>query len=356
MRPRLVLSLEQQIQKNIDRPDLRLRGAEGLSDARRQSAERRQGSDRRLVRARLGGAYVSRRALRSRGAPAARASGGDARHGLRRDAEKSRSTARWSSRRRRRSARMRVAERAYTLLKSEAHSEAIEDWVASQRGGPDMALVFEAANGASLDTVRVPAFFTYRRVLSRASRPHADDRRQAAEGELGARRRRATRAPSSSNMRACSRTFSISTARISSRRGTSRSAICSCARCSATSRNISRSAPLRRRLRRSSRSSNPIRDETALTRERKGAAGERQGAARQASAAQMAASRLGSTSAQALDLAMKSQRKAGDPPPEVPGASIEANFKPFQILRRRRGRLAADRRAARQSQRTLSPA
>ena len=59
-------------------------------------------------------------------------------------------------------ARMRVSERAYTLLKSAARSEALEDWVASQRGGPDMALVFEAGNGANLDTVRVPAFFTYR--------------------------------------------------------------------------------------------------------------------------------------------------------------------------------------------------
>ncbi len=58
-------------------------------------------------------------------------------------------------------ARMRVAERAYALLKSEAHNAAVEDWIASQRGGPDMALVFEAANGASLDTVRVPGFFTY---------------------------------------------------------------------------------------------------------------------------------------------------------------------------------------------------
>ena len=29
---------------------------------------------------------------------------------------------------------------------------------------------------------------------------------------------------------------------------------------------------------------------------------------------------------------MKSQRKAGDPPPETPGASIEAYFKPIQIL------------------------
>ena len=61
--------------------DLRLRGAQGLSHAGRQGAEGRQGSDRLLVRARLGGARLSRRALcRGTGAPA-RASRGDARHG-----------------------------------------------------------------------------------------------------------------------------------------------------------------------------------------------------------------------------------------------------------------------------------
>ncbi len=58
-------------------------------------------------------------------------------------------------------ARMPVAQRAYTLLKSQSRNALIEDWVASRRGGPDMGLVFEAANGASLDTVRVPGFFTY---------------------------------------------------------------------------------------------------------------------------------------------------------------------------------------------------
>ena len=40
-------------------------------------------------------------------------------------------------------ARMSVAERTYKLVKSEAHNQAIEDWVASQHGGPDMDLVFE---------------------------------------------------------------------------------------------------------------------------------------------------------------------------------------------------------------------
>jgi type VI secretion system protein ImpL len=76
-----------------------------------------------------------------------------------------------------------------------------------------------------------------------------------------------------------------------------------------------------------------VRDETALTRERKSAPAAN-GAADQAKkdAAAAATRRLGSVSREALDLAMKSQRKAGDPPAEVPGASIEANFKPFQIL------------------------
>ncbi len=46
-------------------------------------------------------------------------------------------------------------------MKTEAHNDGVEDWIASQHGGPDMALVFEAANGANLDTMRVPGFFTY---------------------------------------------------------------------------------------------------------------------------------------------------------------------------------------------------
>ena len=53
-------------------------------------------------------------------------------------------------------ARMRVAERAYTLLKSEAHNAEVEDWIASQRGGPDMNLVFEAANGAGRVRPKLP--------------------------------------------------------------------------------------------------------------------------------------------------------------------------------------------------------
>ena len=42
-----------------------------------------------------------------------------------------------------------------------------------------MALVFEASNGASLDSVRVPSFFTYNGFYHRPAGSHADHRRRA---------------------------------------------------------------------------------------------------------------------------------------------------------------------------------
>ena len=76
-----------------------------------------------------------------------------------------------------------------------------------------------------------------------------------------------------------------------------------------------------------------IRDETALTRERKGAANNADVKAEaKDDAAQKLKSRLGSVGNEALKLAMKSQRKPGDPPAEVPGASIESHFQLIQIL------------------------
>ncbi len=58
-------------------------------------------------------------------------------------------------------ARVSLAERGYALLKSRARGMAGEDWVAVQRGGPDMESVFETRNGDSLDTVMVDKLFTY---------------------------------------------------------------------------------------------------------------------------------------------------------------------------------------------------
>jgi type VI secretion system protein ImpL len=58
-------------------------------------------------------------------------------------------------------ARLSVAQRAYELLKSEARTSAADDWTAARWGGPDVSVVFESKAGPSLDSIRVPAFFTY---------------------------------------------------------------------------------------------------------------------------------------------------------------------------------------------------
>jgi type VI secretion system protein ImpL len=57
-------------------------------------------------------------------------------------------------------ARMSVTQRAYELLKSQARTATGGDWVAAQKGGPDVALVFEAPGDPTLEIVRIPEFFT----------------------------------------------------------------------------------------------------------------------------------------------------------------------------------------------------
>jgi type VI secretion system protein ImpL len=58
-------------------------------------------------------------------------------------------------------ARLSVAQRAYALLKSQARTATAGDWVAAQKGGPDAARVFEAPGDPTLENVRIPEFFTY---------------------------------------------------------------------------------------------------------------------------------------------------------------------------------------------------
>jgi type VI secretion system protein ImpL len=58
-------------------------------------------------------------------------------------------------------ARLSVAQRAYEILKSQARTSTAGDWVVARKGGPDVALVFEAAGDPTLESVRVPEFFTY---------------------------------------------------------------------------------------------------------------------------------------------------------------------------------------------------
>jgi type VI secretion system protein ImpL len=58
-------------------------------------------------------------------------------------------------------ARLSVAQRAYELLKSEARGPEANDWVVGRKGGLDVASVLEGDNGTPLDSISVPAFFTY---------------------------------------------------------------------------------------------------------------------------------------------------------------------------------------------------
>jgi type VI secretion system protein ImpL len=58
-------------------------------------------------------------------------------------------------------ARLNIAQRAYELLKSQARTSTAGDWVAAKKGGPDVTRVFEAAGDPTLESVRVPEFFTY---------------------------------------------------------------------------------------------------------------------------------------------------------------------------------------------------
>jgi type VI secretion system protein ImpL len=233
-------------------------------------------------------------------------------------------------------ARMRVAERAYTLLKSEAHNEEIEDWVATQHGGPDMALVFEAANGASLDTVRVPGFFTYDG-FSIALLGHMQtiaDTLQKENWVLGA----------AGAQGAVQQQYTSLFPGILELYGTDFIAAWNAAINNLQLKPLLNDKPKYLKLSAASALTSPIRlifesirDETALTRERPKPPGQSNAAADQAKKdALAAATKLGAAGGmagrEAIDLAMKSQRKAGDPPPEVPGASIEAYFKPFQIM------------------------
>jgi type VI secretion system protein ImpL len=57
-------------------------------------------------------------------------------------------------------ARLKLADRAYRILRSQAQ-QTVPDWIAAQHGGQDFGVVFQTATGDPVDTVRVPGFFTY---------------------------------------------------------------------------------------------------------------------------------------------------------------------------------------------------
>jgi type VI secretion system protein ImpL len=336
MRPRLVLRLEQQIQKNIDDPTfvyealkvyLMLGGKAPIIDkdlivdwfARDWEENMYPGAPYRQGRDLLRQHLIAMLDLDEGDTPKVSLNGPLV--------EQAQATL----------ARMRVAERAYTLLKSESRSERLEDWIASQRGGPDMALVFEAANGANLDTVKVPAFFTYlgfyHALLDHM--PNIAEKLQKEQWVLG----------QSGDQEAVKQQYASMMPDILDLYGKDFLAAWNIALGNLQLRPLVADKPKYLALSAASAATSPIkqifesiRDETALTKERKAPAAQPSDTQQQADAlakqtAQTATSRvLGATASQAVAIAMKSQRKAGDPPAEVPGASIEANFKPFQVL------------------------
>ena len=56
--------------------------------------------------------------------------------------------------------RMPIADRVYALLKTRAETAGHSPWIASERAGNDAAVVFETHDGAPLNEVRIPGFFT----------------------------------------------------------------------------------------------------------------------------------------------------------------------------------------------------
>ncbi len=57
--------------------------------------------------------------------------------------------------------RMNIADRAFALVKSIAFSAELEDWNVVTRGGADTALVFETVDGTDIEELAVPGLFTY---------------------------------------------------------------------------------------------------------------------------------------------------------------------------------------------------
>jgi type VI secretion system protein ImpL len=58
-------------------------------------------------------------------------------------------------------ARLSIAQRAYEVLKSQSATSTDGDWVVARKGGPDVTRVFTSAADPTLESVRVPRFFTY---------------------------------------------------------------------------------------------------------------------------------------------------------------------------------------------------
>ena len=330
MRPRLILSLEQQIQKNIDNPAFVYEALKVYLMLGGKAPE----VDKNLIvswftrdweeRAFPGAPNAQGRALLLAHLEAMLDLDQGAAHKVSLNGpmvEQAQATL----------ARMRVAERAYALLKSEAHNDNVSPWLASDHGGPDMPLVFETANGANLDTVRVRGLFTYEGfITSLLGRMQTiADKLQKENWVLGA----------SGDQTAVKQQYMSLFPGILDFYAKDFIAEWTAALNNLQLKPLLAGKPKYVGLAAASAPTSPIkslyelvRDETALTRERPKAAQNAGVQQAKTDLAQAGSNLLGTNSREAIDIAIKSQRKAGEPPAEVPGATVEAYFKPYAIL------------------------
>ena len=255
MRPRLVLRLEQQIQKNINDPSFVYEALKVYL----MLGGKAPAVDKDLIldwfAPRLGREHVSRRALCAGARIAARTSRRDARSRRQRDAEDFAERPAGRAGAGDAGAHARLRARLYAVEVRGSYREARGlDRLAPRRPGYGAGLR-SGERGQSRHRPR-PRVLHLSGLLSRASRPHDDDRRQDAEGAMGARRVGRARRRQAAICEHDAGYYRSLRQGDSSTRGMSRSAIWRCVRWSPTSRNISLSARPRRRRRRSSRYSN----------------------------------------------------------------------------------------------------
>jgi type VI secretion system protein ImpL len=232
--------------------------------------------------------------------------------------------------------RLSLAERAYALIKSIARTSLIDDWMASARGGDDAVNVFETRDGRDLSSVRVPNLYTYNgfHELFLEKLPTIADQLQRERWVLGpageqsaVERQYETLGPDLLNMYATDFIRSWREALDNLRL-----------------KRLAVGRPTYPTLQAASSPASPIkllfasvRDETILTQER----GEPESAPASSAIASEAGQRLASRYQSrlpelariGLDIARKSQRRAGSPgATQVPGENIEAYFRRFHQL------------------------
>jgi type VI secretion system protein ImpL len=335
LRPRLILGLEQQIQHNVDNPDFLY---EALKVYRMLGGNAPVGVDKQLIMDWFTRDWEERVFPGEPARAAREALAGHLKAMLDLDAgaplkvtlngpliDQAQATL----------ARLPLAQRAYALLKSQAHNGEVDDWVAAQHGGQDVGLVFEAANGAGLDSVRVPGFFTYNgfytlllgRMQGIAAAVAKDNWVLGKTGQQDAVQQQIERLTPDILDLYCNDYIRAWNAAISNL--AMKPLLADRQRFTALGAAAAPTSPIRLLF-------ESIRNETALTRDRKPAANPQQDELKQG--AESIAKRRAldavsnSTVREALELAIRTNRRAGDPPATTPGAQVENYFKPFAVL------------------------